>query len=98
LASEQISPNPGGDDFPEGLMVGGGSVLFFFGLIAVYRRIRRGRWRERPAKATPALSNESAERLARVENAVEAIAIEVERISEGQRFVTRLLAENHAER
>lgn len=32
-------------------------------------------------------------RLARLEASVEAIAIEVERISEGQRFVTRLLAE-----
>lgn len=33
------------------------------------------------------------ERLARIETAVEAMAIEIERISEGQRFVTRLLAE-----
>jgi hypothetical protein len=32
-------------------------------------------------------------RLDRIEQAVDAIAIEVERISEGQRFVTRLLAE-----
>jgi len=33
------------------------------------------------------------ERLARLEAAVESIAIEVERISEGQRFTTRLLTE-----
>ncbi len=33
------------------------------------------------------------ERLSRIENAIEAMSIEVERISEGQRFVTRLLAE-----
>jgi len=32
-------------------------------------------------------------RLARLESAVDAIAIEVERISEGQRFTTRLLSE-----
>ena len=32
-------------------------------------------------------------RLARIEQAVEAIALEVERISEGQRFTTRLLSE-----
>lgn len=31
-------------------------------------------------------------RLARIEHAVEAMAIEVERIAEGQRFVTKLLA------
>jgi hypothetical protein len=35
----------------------------------------------------------SDQRLARVEQAVEAIAVEVERISEGQRFVTKLLSE-----
>jgi hypothetical protein len=33
------------------------------------------------------------ERTERLERAVDAIALEVERISEGQRFVTRLLAE-----
>lgn len=35
----------------------------------------------------------SDERLARVENAVESIAVEIERISEGQRYVTRMLNE-----
>ena len=34
-----------------------------------------------------------ASRLDRIERAVEAVAIEVERISEGQRFTTRLLSE-----
>jgi hypothetical protein len=33
------------------------------------------------------------ERMSRIEHAVDAIAIEVERMSEGQRFTTRLLAE-----
>ncbi|HEX7596102.1 MAG TPA: hypothetical protein VF387_07085 [Gemmatimonadaceae bacterium] len=40
--------------------------------------------------STPPLSEA---RLARIEQAVEAIALEVERISEGQRFTTRLLSE-----
>ena len=35
----------------------------------------------------------SDQRLARVENAVESIAVEVERISEGQRYDTKLLNE-----
>jgi Co/Zn/Cd efflux system component len=35
------------------------------------------------------------ERLSRIENAIEAMSIEVERISEGQRFVTHLLAERN---
>jgi hypothetical protein len=33
------------------------------------------------------------ERLARMEAAIDAMAVEIERISEGQRFVTKLLAE-----
>ena len=39
---------------------------------------------------------DSDQRLARVEQAVEAIAIEVERISEGQRYVTKLLSDKQA--
>lgn len=35
----------------------------------------------------------SDQRLSRVEQAVESIAIEIERIGEGQRFVTKLLSE-----
>jgi hypothetical protein len=37
-------------------------------------------------------------RLERIEQAVDAIALEVERISEGQRFTTRLLSERATER
>jgi hypothetical protein len=35
-------------------------------------------------------------RMARIENAIESVAVEVERISEGQRFTTRLLSEGAA--
>jgi hypothetical protein len=41
----------------------------------------------------PAADAQAAQRLARIEAAVESIAIEVERISEAQRFTTKLLAE-----
>jgi hypothetical protein len=47
-------------------------------------------------KARPALNPETEQRLARIEQAVDAIAVEVERISEGQRFTTRLLSERQA--
>ena len=57
--------------------------------IAVARRILR---RPSPVAHSPAL-DAIASRMERMENAVEAVAIEVERISEGQRFVTRLLGE-----
>jgi hypothetical protein len=42
------------------------------------------------------LGRETEERLARIEYAMEAIAVEVERISEGQRFTTKLLSDRAA--
>ena len=56
--------------------------------IAMTRRMWR---RTPPASAinSPAID----ERLARIEQAVEATALEVERIGEGQRFVTKILTE-----
>ncbi len=45
----------------------------------------------KPAVAQVAPATDA--RLDRIEHAVEAIAVEVERISEGQRFTTKLLAE-----
>jgi hypothetical protein len=42
---------------------------------------------------TPAIPLEVAARLERMEQAIDSIAVEVERISEGQRFTTKLLAE-----
>lgn len=47
----------------------------------------------RPTDAGAALAPALDERLRRMEQALEAVAVEVERISEGQRFTTRLLAE-----
>ncbi|MEO8910065.1 MAG: hypothetical protein ABI408_07550 [Gemmatimonadaceae bacterium] len=41
----------------------------------------------------PRIPSEVTSRLERIEQAVEAVAIEVERISEGQRFTTKLLSE-----
>jgi hypothetical protein len=42
--------------------------------------------------------DEISQSVARLDNAVEAVAVEVERISEGQRFTTRLLSEPSAAR
>ena len=41
----------------------------------------------------PGIPVEVTSRLERIEQAIEAVAIEVERISEGQRFTTKLLSE-----
>jgi hypothetical protein len=46
-------------------------------------------------RAEPAVSPELASRIERMEHAIDSIAIEVERISEGQRFTTKLLADRN---
>ena len=46
------------------------------------------------AQHAPQSAALSEDRMLRLEAAVESIAIEVERISEGQRFTTKLLSEN----
>jgi hypothetical protein len=43
----------------------------------------------------PTLPSELVERLDRMEQAIDSIAIEVERVSEGQRFTTKLLSERN---
>ncbi len=62
--------------------------------VAIFRPLVRGFARR--LEGTPSRDihgvNGSAERLERIEQAVEAMAVEIERISEGQRFTTRLLS------
>ncbi|GJG85829.1 hypothetical protein tb265_10100 [Gemmatimonadetes bacterium T265] len=84
--------SPYGHAFRAGAGVGFGVSAV---LALLYARLRRA-GRRRDARAPVAAGADSA-RLARVEQAVEAVAIEVERISEGQRFVTQLLAERRDE-
>jgi hypothetical protein len=68
-------------------------VLFVMSPIAL--SISRLVWKRgsRLGSTAPASTGESGQRLERIEQAMDAIAIEVERVSEGQRFVTRLLSE-----
>jgi hypothetical protein len=87
------APPPGGDHFDEGVMTGGLSVLAVMGILFfMARRRRRGPGSGRFAQ----LGADSAQRLERLEQGMDAIAIEIERVSEGQRFVTRLLSEQQA--
>jgi hypothetical protein len=53
-------------------------------------------WRGKP-EARGAKPDDVAPRLDRLEQAVDAVAIEIERIAEGQRFVTKILAERPAQ-
>ncbi len=69
-------------------------VITILGLPLV--RMLARRLDRRDAASAPELA-EIGERLGRLEAGVEAIAVEVERISEGQRFTTKLLTERSAE-
>ena len=53
--------------------------------------------RRRPRGTDSVAINQIAERLDRIEQAVDTIAIEVERVSEGQRFTAKLLADKAGE-
>jgi hypothetical protein len=63
------------------------AVVIFYPLMRAFARRLEGGGRK-----AGAIDLASAERLARIEQAVDAMAIEIERISEGQRFTTKLLA------
>jgi hypothetical protein len=69
----------------------GGFVLMIPIVLAFARRIWRG------GKRASAFDFDSSPRLQRMEQAIESIAIEVERIGEAQRFTTKLLSERHPE-
>ena len=94
LASTGQWNDRGGDssDFGEGMAAGGFSALFFMSFVLLFLR-RRWKRRAVPARAG-ALDSDSSQRLQRLEQGMDAIAIEIERVSEGQRFVTRLLSES----
>ena len=72
-----------------GLIIAALSIVFIgFPLaIAFARRLFRG-----PTVSTKVIDDQSA-RLARLEQSLDAVAVEIERISEGQRFVTKLMTE-----
>jgi hypothetical protein len=69
-------------------VVFGTMAIVLFPLVRAWARRIEGRGAA-PAPLPPGV----ADRLERIERAVESIAVEVERISEGQRFVTRVLAD-----
>lgn len=86
-------PQPRDNSIQWDEVLGGGAMLTFalaFPLIIAYsRRI----WR-RSAKVTVTLPPDVATRMQAMEEAIESVAVEVERIGEGQRFMTQALSDN----
>lgn len=75
-------------------MITGVIMVLGFPLALVYAR----RLWVRDSGSSAQRSVEADHRLERIEHAIDAMAVEVERISEGQRFVTKLLADRGQER
>jgi hypothetical protein len=69
------------------------AVFIIFVLCPIAFSLSRGFWKRSSVPRHAPVDKESAQRLERMEQSMDAIAIEIERVSEGQRFVTRLLAE-----
>lgn len=68
-------------------------VFTIFVLTPIALSISRYFWKKGSVPKVAPASAENNQRLERMEQALDSIAIEVERVSEGQRFVTRLMAE-----
>ena len=70
------------------------SVVIILGIPLVIVHARKI-WKRDSATQSSASSDH---RLERIEQAIDAMAVEVERIAEGQRYVTKLLADRGQER
>ena len=75
---------------PEPFVLGG--LFIVVALLPISLAFARRIWR-RGKDAVVAFPQELADRLNRLDQSVDSIAVEVERIGEGQRFVTRVLAD-----
>jgi hypothetical protein len=82
--------------FDDGDMVGAGfggaAIMFALFIPLIYRTFRRRRWvpAGTASRQTPGIGGE---RIERMEMAIDSIAVEMERVSENQRFMTRLMTE-----
>lgn len=95
-ASTQVPPWVPPDDIPPRVQETAFAFFITFAVMIIGYPIAKalGRRIDR-AGAAPKVPVEVASQLAQLNQAVEAIAVEVERISEGQRFTTKLLSEQH---
>jgi hypothetical protein len=73
------------------------SLVAMAGIVSVIVTRRTGVRRARPgARVRDDSLVKLEERIARLENAIDVIAVEMERVGEGQRFLTKVLVEREA--
>ncbi len=70
-----------------------GGMVIVFGLFPIAIAHARRIWR-RPASTSGEMPAELTDRLNRLEQAVDAVAVELERVGEGQRYVAKIFSEN----
>lgn len=87
-----VPPISGAPRFDPDLAAGLMFAFIFAVLMPIAIAYARRIWRGKPQPVAPR-TEDIAPRLDRLEQAVDAIAIEIERVSEGQRFVTKILAD-----
>jgi len=87
---------PGGQEESDGPYVVGGMAILSTAVVLIVGLVLRHRGKRNVAQQ-PVRDAEMTQRLSRMEAAIETVAVEVERISEGQRFTTRLLSERPVE-
>jgi hypothetical protein len=93
VALAEVSGSPGDSEYEQGLMAGGFTGL---ALALVVGFVARRAWKRRTRTVPAQLSADAGQRLERLEHGMDAIALEIERISEGQRFVTKLLSDSQS--
>jgi hypothetical protein len=69
------------------------SLTIMFVLAPLAIALSRRLWKRSSPAPLPAAWNETPSRLERLEQSVDTIALEIERVSESQRFMTRLMTE-----
>ena len=80
------------DGPPEEVWMLGGMAIFFIGFpiaIAYARRL----WKRAAIAVSTEMPAEMTDRLNRMEQAIDAVAVELERVGEGQRYVTKVFTE-----
>jgi hypothetical protein len=78
---------------PEEVFMIGGMLIFFIGFplaIAYARRL----WKKAAVAVSTEMPAELSDRLGRMEQAIDAVAVELERVGEGQRYVTKVFSDS----
>ena len=90
-SNTEVAPIPFG--LEPGQVTGISIVFILAVLFPLAISMARRLWRRAPSGATAPEMREIASKLEGLQQAVDTVAIEVERVSEGQRFVTRIMTE-----